>query len=70
MKTKLLRRLRKRFVVAERSGEYKLIDRHNSGHGWSTGYFWNIDKNDVEISRRSAILHYAISNYKKPKKII
>lgn len=71
MKVKLLKKLRKRFPIQERNGEYrtKIIQ----GDMFEIWYAWD-DWSDwlgyVKNVRRERILEIARRCYKRPKKII
>ena len=65
MKTKLLKRLRKRFIIQERNGIYRVFDKQVRLGGIYNQTDW-IYKQDALSIRRQWILREA-SNYKIPK---
>lgn len=68
MKTKLLKRLRKRFVIQVRNGLFKVFDCRQCLGGVYNQTKW-IDKKPAISIRREWILKEA-QRYKKPKKLI
>lgn len=64
MKSKLLRKLRKKYVIRERNKEYMVYDNGLKVERYS---YW-VDKKTAIKIRRDFILANARNNYKKPKK--
>ena len=65
MKTKLLKRLRKKYSLQERNGEFKVFDNEECAGGIFNQTIWLNKKDAVEI-RRLWILKEA-EKYKKHK---
>ena len=68
MKTKLLKRLKKRFVVQERNGLFKVLDWKQCLGGVYNQTKW-IEKKQALSIRRKWILKEA-QRYKEPKKVL
>tara|TARA_R110000782_G_C14650629_1_gene396726 strand:- start:311 stop:505 length:195 start_codon:yes stop_codon:yes gene_type:complete len=64
MKTKLLRRLRKRFTIQQRNNEYTIFDKAVGARSWIK------DMSLVIFVRRYLILETARKNYKPSKKTL
>jgi transposase len=67
MRTKLLRKLRKRFTIEQRNNEFRTKD--NKADLLKYSFWWNC-LGFVQKSHRDKILHEARLNYKKPKKTL
>jgi len=67
MKTKLLKRLRKRTTIGERNGGYSVI--LSNGKPIEPGECFKFSLEQCLIVRRAIILHHARA-YIKPKRII
>jgi hypothetical protein len=64
MKTKLLRKLRKRFTIQQRNNEYTIFDKTVGARSWTK------DIDVVLEVRRYLILEAARKNYKPSKKTL
>lgn len=67
MKAKLLKKLRKRFVIQQRNKEYRVIDYLEKSGGVFTTTDWIMSLQEVKRTRRSWILGEA-QKYKRPKR--
>jgi hypothetical protein len=68
MKAKLLRKLRKRFVIQERNKEYRVFDNSDKTRA-DYHYHWCTSIFEARKDRRDWIRIEA-RRYKKPKKIV
>lgn len=68
MKAKLLKKLRKRFVIESRNGEYRAVDREEKSGGVTDCYDWGSLENAL-IDRRWMVLPEA-RKYKKAKRVL
>ena len=64
MKTRLLKKLRKRFTIAERNGMYKVIIQDYK-HNDQTPFHMSLD--EAIERRRDDIIHFARNHYMIPK---
>lgn len=67
MKAKLLKKLRKRFVIQQRNREYRVVDYLEKSGGVFTTTDWIMSLQEVKRTRRSWVLEEA-QKYKKPKR--